>query len=75
MKLLVAIPLWCLLFLVCWPFALLALVLLPFLWLLSIPFKIFGVVVRAILAFLEALLFLPARILGFGKRTNAPAKA
>jgi len=71
MRLLVAVPLWLLLFLVCWPLAMLALVLLPLLWLLSIPFRIFGIAVRAVLALLEALLFLPARLLGFGRRTPA----
>ncbi len=68
MKLLVAIPLWFLLVVVCWPLALLALVLLPILWLLSIPFRVVGIAVRATLALLETLLFLPARILGWGRR-------
>jgi len=48
----------------CWPLALLALVLFPFLWLLSIPFRIVGIVVEGLLAFLKALFFLPARLLG-----------
>ena len=48
----------------CWPLALLALVLFPFLWLLSIPFRIVGYVVEGLLAFLKALFFLPARLLG-----------
>lgn len=55
---------WCLLLVVAWPLALLAIVLLPLLWLLSIPFRIFGVLVEALLAFIKALFFLPARILG-----------
>ena len=53
----------------CWPLLLIALVLLPFLWLLSIPFRIVGMLVEATLAFIRALLFLPARILG-GRRTS-----
>ena len=53
----------------CWPLLLVALVLLPFLWLLSIPFRIVGMLVEATLAFIRALLFLPARILG-GRRTS-----
>ena len=56
--------LWVLLFAVSWPLALLALILWPVLWLLSIPFRILGCVVSALLAFVKALLFLPARILG-----------
>jgi hypothetical protein len=51
----------------CWPLLVLALVLLPFLWLLSIPFRIVGILVEATLAFIRALLFLPARILGGGR--------
>jgi hypothetical protein len=56
--------LWFLLLAVCWPLALLVLILWPLLWLLSIPFRILGAVVGAMLAFVKALLFLPARILG-----------
>lgn len=55
---------WCLLFAVAWPAALLILVLLPFLWLLSLPFRFLGVCVSALFAFVKALLFLPARLLG-----------
>lgn len=56
---------WCLLFVVAWPLALLAIVLLPLLWLLSLPFRVLGVVVNAMLAFIKAVLFLPARVLGY----------
>lgn len=56
--------LWFLLLVLCWPVALLLLVLWPVLWLLSIPFRIVGAVVEALLAFVRALLFLPARVLG-----------
>ena len=73
MRMLVAVPLWFLLFLFCWPLALLALVLLPVVWVLSIPFRVLGVVVRALLALLEAILFLPARILGFRRRPAVAA--
>lgn len=55
---------WCVLFVLAWPLALLALLLLPFLWLLSLPFRALGVVVEALFAFIKALLFLPARLLG-----------
>lgn len=55
---------WCVLFVLAWPIAILALILLPIVWLLSIPFRIFGAVVTAILALLKAILMLPARALG-----------
>ena len=59
-----AFLLWCLLFIVCWPLALLALVLWPIVWLVSLPFRLVGITFAAIFAFLRALLFLPARVLG-----------
>jgi hypothetical protein len=55
---------WLVLFIVCWPLALLALVLYPFFWLLSLPFRLVGITLEAVFAFLKALLFLPARLLG-----------
>ena len=55
--------LWCLLFLLCWPLALLALVLYPIVWLLLLPFRLIGITVTAVFALLKAILFLPARIL------------
>ncbi len=55
---------WIFVLMVAWPIALLVAILLPFFWLLSIPFRIVGIVVDAMLAFLKAVLFLPARILG-----------
>ena len=64
MKLLLTLVLWMLLFALCWPLALLVAVMWPFVWLLSIPFRILGVVLAALLAFMQALLFLPARLLG-----------
>jgi uncharacterized membrane protein YgaE (UPF0421/DUF939 family) len=56
--------LWCLLFVVCWPLALLALILAPLVWLIALPFRIAGVCIGAVFAFVKALLFLPARLLG-----------
>ena len=56
--------LWCLLFVLCWPLALLALVLYPIVWLLTLPFRVIGISVSAVFALLTALLFLPARALG-----------
>jgi hypothetical protein len=58
-----AFLLWCILFVVCWPLALLALVLYPFIWLLLLPFRILGIAVHGVLDLLRALLFLPARVL------------
>ena len=56
--------LWCLLLVLCWPLALLALVLWPLVWLVSLPFRLVGITFAAVFAFLRALLFLPARVLG-----------
>ena len=60
--------LWCLLFVLCWPLALLALVLWPLVWLVSLPFRLIGITFEALFAALRALLFLPARLLGGGRR-------
>jgi len=56
--------LWALLLVLCWPLALLALVLYPIVWLLLLPFRILGIAVDGVLGLLRAILFLPARILG-----------
>jgi hypothetical protein len=55
---------WCLLFVLAWPVAVLALVLFPLVWLLSLPFRLVGITLEAVFALLKALLFLPARVLG-----------
>ena len=55
--------LWCLLFILCWPVALFALVLYPIVWLLLLPFRLLGIAVHGVLEFVAALLFLPARLL------------
>lgn len=60
--------LWLLLFVLCWPLALLALVLWPIVWLISLPFRLIGLSVEALFAALRALLFLPARLLGGGRQ-------
>jgi len=52
------------LFVLCWPLALLALVLWPFVWLLSIPFRLLGIALDGVFELLRAVLFLPPRILG-----------
>jgi hypothetical protein len=56
--------LWLLLLIFCWPLALLALVLYPFVWLLSLPFRLVGVAVEGVFELLRAILMLPARVLG-----------
>jgi len=55
--------LWCILFVLCWPVALLALVLYPFVWLLLLPFRILGIAVGGVLSLIAALIMLPARLL------------
>jgi len=55
---------WCILLVLCWPLALLALVLYPIVWLLLLPLRLLGIAVDAIFEFLKAVLFLPSRILG-----------
>ena len=55
--------LWCILFIICWPLALLAIVLFPIVWLITLPFRILGIAVNGVFALLAAILFLPARIL------------
>ena len=60
--------LWCLLFVLCWPLALLALIAYPFVWLISLPFRIIGITLHGVFALLSAILLLPARLLR-GPRT------
>jgi hypothetical protein len=55
---------WLLLLVLCWPLALLALVLWPLAWLISLPFRILGITFHALFALLRAMLMLPARLLG-----------
>lgn len=52
---------------VCWPLALLALVLWPFAWLLSIPFRLLGIAIDGVFSLLRAVVTLPARLLGGGR--------
>jgi hypothetical protein len=54
---------WCILFILCWPLALLAIVLFPIVWLITLPFRIVGIAVHGVFALLAALLYLPARVL------------
>ena len=67
MKVLILFVCWCVLLVLCWPLALLALVLAPLVWLLALPFRLGALCVRAAFALVKALLFLPARLLGGGR--------
>ena len=58
-----AFLLWCFLFILCWPIALLALVLYPVVWLILLPFRIVGIAVGGVLGLISALFLLPVRLL------------
>jgi len=60
--------LWLILFIICWPIALLALILYPLVWLMLLPFRLLGFAVEGVLEFVRALFLLPARVLGGGRR-------
>ena len=55
--------LWCLLLVVCWPLALLAVVVYPFIWLLLLPFRVLGIAVEGVLGLLKGIMLLPTRVL------------
>jgi hypothetical protein len=59
----VSFLLWCLLFILCWPLALLALILYPIVWLLLLPFRLVGIAVHGVLALVTAVILFPARLL------------
>jgi len=65
--LMVKFLLWLILLVLCWPLALLALLLYPIVWLLSLPFRLLGITVKAVFDLLKALITLPARVLS-GRR-------
>lgn len=56
--------LWLILFVLCWPLALAALVLWPIVWLLTLPLRLLGIAVEGVFALLRAILFLPAKVIG-----------
>jgi hypothetical protein len=60
--------LWCILFVMCWPLALVALIVYPLVWIFLIPFRILGIAVGGVLELVAALITLPARMLRFGGR-------
>ena len=62
--------LWCILLVLCWPLALLAILLYPLVWLLLLPFRLLGVAVGGVLSLMKAMIFLPARLINrLGGRT------
>ena len=65
MKALILFVGWVILFMLCWPIALLALILFPIVWLFSLPLRLIGISVEAVFALIKSLLFLPARLLGW----------
>ena len=68
MKVLIAAVVWCILFVLCGPLALLVLVLWPIVWLLVLPFRLVGIAFSALFAFMQAILLLPARVLDWRPR-------
>jgi hypothetical protein len=54
---------WIILFFLCWPLAILALILYPFFWLLSLPFRLLGIAVDGIFGLLKGIILLPGRLL------------
>ena len=56
--------LWCLLFVLCWPLAILALLMWPLVWLITLPFRLLGIAVDGAFGLLRAIVMLPARVLG-----------
>jgi len=61
----IAFLLWCILFILCWPLALAALILYPIVWLLLIPFRILGFAVGAVLELIWGIITLPVRVLNW----------
>ncbi len=59
----VAFLLWCFLFILCWPLALLALIAYPFIWLILLPFRLLGIAVHGVLGLVSAIFLLPIRLL------------
>ena len=73
MKTLILFVGWCILFVLCWPLAVLALILFPVVWLLSLPLRLIGISFSAVFAVVRTVLFLPARLLGWRKSARSAA--
>jgi hypothetical protein len=65
MKALILFVAWCILFVLCWPVALAALILFPIVWLVSLPLRLIGITLSAVFSLIRALLFFPVRLLGW----------
>ena len=65
MKTMLLLLVWCVLLVLCWPVAILAILLWPLVWLVSLPLRLVGISIEALFALLRAILFLPARVLGY----------
>ena len=68
MKFLILFFVWCVFLVVAWPLALIALVLWPVIWLISLPFRLIGIAFDAVFALIRAILLLPARLLGGARK-------
>lgn len=73
MKALILFVGWCILFLLCWPLAILALILFPIVWLISLPLRLVGITLGAVFSLIRAILYLPARLLGGKPQKRAHA--
>ena len=73
MKTLLFLVGWCILFVLCWPLAVLAVILFPIVWLVSLPFRLVGITVGALFSFIRAVLYLPVRLLGGKPHKRATA--
>jgi hypothetical protein len=62
---------WCILLVLSWPVALLALILFPLVWLLTLPFRLVGITFEALFALVRALLLLPARLFGWKRSASS----
>jgi hypothetical protein len=60
--------LWCILLVISWPIAILALLLYPIVWLILLPFRLAGIAVEGLLGLVRGLVLLPARVLGGSRR-------
>ena len=69
MKVFAILVLWCMLFVLSWPLAILALVLFPLIWLILLPFRLIWVSAEAVFSLFKAIVFLPARLLGHRSRS------
>lgn len=75
MKAFIGLVAWCILFVLCWPLALLALILWPIVWFLALPFRLVDITFAALFALLQAILFLPARLLGWRSESTQTRRA